>query len=102
MFILSKDKQSIINLNMVTSLYISSDGYAIKAAFDGTNGCQINRYNSREATIATMQAIGEAIGKTECYIMPSDEEAQAKIYADAAKIKERHKNGAKTKGHGGS
>ena len=52
MFIVSKDKKALINLEQVTSIYIGSDGCSVKADYRGGNGCQLGRYNSdKEARI---------------------------------------------------
>ena len=98
MFIVSRDKSGIINLNRITNLY-ANDSYTIKAAFEGGTGCQIARYTSPVAE-KVIEMIGLAIGKTEVYFLPSDESVQAKLNEERARY--HSIDGKKQKGHGGS
>lgn len=99
MIIVSKDKDSLINLNQVTNVFVGNDGYTVKAAFANGSGCQIGRYNAPVAA-KVIEMIGIAVGKTEIYFMPDDAAVSAKMNEE----ERRYHNiaGKKTKGHGGS
>ena len=99
MVIVSKDKDSIVNLEQVTNLFAGNDGYTIKASFANGSGCQIGRYNQPVAT-KVIEMIGKAIGRSEASFLPSDEEVTARMNEDKARY--HHIDGKKTKGHGGS
>ena len=100
MFIVSKDKNSIINTQQTTSIYIGADGCTLKADFGNGKGCQIGRYNSEKECKTAIEILSERIGKSEVCFMPQDNAISAKI--NIGDQKQHHINGKKTKGHGGS
>lgn len=97
MIIVSKEKDRIVNMSQVMSLFIASDGKTIKAAFQNGSVSQMGVYNSPEDVI---EMIGQAVGKTEIYFLPDDETVRAKQNINQARY--HHTDGKKTKGHGGS
>lgn len=99
MFIVSKDKKSIINLEQVTAMYIGSDGCSIKCDYKN-NGCQLGRYNSDKEAKKAIEIISESIGKVDVCVMPDDSAIKAKMNLEEQKY--HHITGKKTKGHGGS
>lgn len=98
MFIVSKDRDSIINMDHITNLH-ASDPYTIKAAIANGSGYKVGRYNGPVAE-KVIEMIGLAIGKTEVYFLPSDESVQAKLNEERARY--HSIDGKKQKGHGGS
>lgn len=63
MFIISKDKKSIVNSEKVTSIYVGADGCTIKADFHNSKGCQLARYNSEEYSKIAMDILANSFGK---------------------------------------
>lgn len=100
MYIVSKDKKAIINLDQVSNMYIGSDGCSIKADYRNGNGCQMGRYNSEREARKAMEIVANTIGKSEVCFMPDDDAVKAKMNSEEQKY--RHIAGKKTKGHGGS
>lgn len=100
MFIVSKDKNSIINGNEITSIYIGADGCTVKADFGNGKGCQIGRYNSEKASQLAIEILAESMSKSEVSYMPQDNAISAKL--NIGEQKQHHISGKKTKGHGGS
>ena len=96
---MSKDRDSIINMDQVTCLFAGSDGYTVRATYGNGNGCQMGRYNSPVAA-EVIKMIGLAIGKTDVYFMPDDDDVKIRIAENDARW--HHATGKKTKGHGGS
>lgn len=101
MYIVNKNKTQIVNLNQVTVIFIGADECSIKADFPTGKGCQIAKYESREAAIVAMEMLGKAIGRTDAFFFPSDEYLQTKILEQESR-QTHHITGKKTKGHGGS
>lgn len=100
MFIVSKDRKAVINLEQVATMYIGSDGCSIKADYRSGNGCQLGRYNSDKEARKAIEIVADSIGKTEVCFMPDDNSIKAKL--NLAEQKYHHITGKKTKGHGGS
>lgn len=100
MFILSKDKKSIINSEEVTSIYIGADGCTIKADFCNGKGCQLARYSSEKASQVAMDILANSFGKSDVCFMPEDSSINTKL--NLLEHKKHHITGKKTKGHGGS
>ena len=99
MIIVSKDRDSIVNMEQITNIFVGNDGYTVKAAFANGSGCQIGRYSSPVA-VKVIEMIGLAVGRGEVYFLPSDEEVAARMNEERARY--HHIDGKKTKGHGGS
>ncbi len=100
MFIVSKDRKAIINLEQVATMYIGSDGCSIKADYRGGNGCQLGRYNSDKEARKAVEVVADSIGQAEVCFMPDDNVIKAKLNLEEQKY--HHITGKKTKGHGGS
>lgn len=100
MFIVSKDKNSIVNAEMVTALFIGGDNCTIKADFQNSRGCQLGRYNSEMAAKKAIELITNEMARNGICFMPSDDEVNTKMNT----FEQKHHNigGKKTKGHGGS
>lgn len=99
MIIVSKDRDSIVNMEQVTNLFAGNDGYTVKAAFANGSGCQLGRYTSPVAS-KVIEMIVLAVGRGEVYFLPSDEDVSARMNEERARY--HHIDGKKTKGHGGS
>lgn len=100
MFIVSKDRNSIVNAQQITSIYIGADGCTLKADFGNGKGCQIGRYNSEKQSQVAIEILANSIGKGEICFMPQDNAVNAKI--NIGETKQHHISGKKTKGHGSS
>lgn len=100
MFIVSKNRKTIVSAEQMTAVYMGSDNCSIKVDFQNGKGCQLGRYDSENAAQTAMEMIAENIGKADVYFMPDDDSVKAKINMGVQK--QYHINGKKTKGHGGS
>ena len=100
MYIVSKDKKSIINTEQITSLYIGADGCTIKADFGNGKGCQIGRYHSEKECQVAIEIIAGSLEKSAVCYVPDSMAITAKL--SARETKQHHISGKKTKGHGGS
>lgn len=100
MYIVSKDKKSIINTEQVTSLYIGADGCTIKADFGNGKGCQIGRYHSEKECQVAIGIIATSLGKSAVCYMPDSAAITARL--STGESKQHHISGKKAKGHGGS
>ena len=79
MYIVSKDKKSIINTEQVTSMYVGADGCTIKADFGNGKGCQIGRYNSEKECRIAIEIIAGNFGKADVCFMPESNAINAKL-----------------------
>ena len=100
MYIVSKDKKSIINTEQITSIYVGADGCTIKADFGNGKGCQIGRYNYEKECQIAIEIIAGNFGRSDVCFMPENSAINAKL--NLAEQKQHHISGKKTKGHGGS
>lgn len=100
MFIVNKNKSSIVNMSQITVMYLGADNCTVKADYQNGNGCQLGRYNSEAAARMAMEIVANSMGKTEVCFMPEDSAVNAKI--NLVEQKQHHISGKKTKGHGGS
>lgn len=100
MYIVSKDRKSIINTEQITSMYVGADGCTIKADFGNGKGCQIGRYNSEKECQIVIEIITGNFGKSNVCFMPESNAINAKL--NTGESKPHHITGKKTKGHGGS
>jgi len=99
-FIVSKDKKAIINLEQVATMYIGSDSCSVKADYRSGNGCQLGRYNSDQEARKAVEIVADSIGTMEVCYMPDDDSVKARMNLEEQKY--HHITGKKTKGHGGS
>lgn len=100
MYIVSKDRNLIINAEQITTLFLGADNCTIKADYQNGKGCQLGRYNSESAARTAIEIVANNIGKAEVCFMPDDNSISAKI--NTGEQKQHHISGKKTKGHGGS
>ena len=100
MYIVSKDKNSIVNMSQITVVYLGADNCTIKADYQNGKGCQLGRYNSEAAAKMAMEIVANNMGKMEVCFMPEDSAINAKL--NLGEQKQHHISGKKTKGHGGS
>ncbi len=100
MYIVSRDKKSVINTEQITSIYVGADGCTVKADFVNGKGCQIGRYNSEKECQTAIEIIAGNFGMTEACFMPENSAINAKLNTGESKL--HHISGKKTKGHGGS
>lgn len=100
MYIVSKDRNSIVNMSQITVVYLGADNCTIKADYQNGKGCQLGRYNSQEAARIAIETIANSMGKSEVCFMPEDSSISAKLKLEEQKY--HHITGKKTKGHGGS
>ncbi len=100
MFIVSKDKNSIVNAEQITAIFVGADNCSVKADFQNGKSCQLGRYNSEAAAKTALEMVAYAVGKSEVRFMPDDDTVKAKINLEEQK--QQHISGKKTKGHGGS
>lgn len=78
MYIVSKDKKSIINTEQITSIYVGADGCTIKADFGNGRGCQIGRYMSEKECQAAIGIIAGNFGTADFCFMPEDDAIKEK------------------------
>lgn len=100
MYLVNKDRNSIVNMSQITVLYLGADNCTIKADYQNGKGCQLGRYNSEAAARAAIDIIATNMGKVEVCFMPEDCDVNARINIDGQR--QHHISGKKTKGHGGS
>ncbi len=100
MYIVSKDKKSIINTAQITSMYVGADSCTIKVDFGNGKGCQIGRYNSEKECQIVLDIIAGNFGKADVCFMPDESMINAKV--NLGEQTYHHITGKKTKGHGGS
>lgn len=79
MYIVSRDKRSIINTEQITSMYVGADGCTIKADFENGKGCQIGRYNSECECQTVIEIIAGNFGKADVFFMPEDSAVNARL-----------------------
>lgn len=100
MYIVSKDKNSIVNMSQITVVYLGADNCTIKADYQNGKGCQLGRYNSEKEAKTAIDIVANSMSKTEVCFMPEDSAISAKL--NLGEQKQHHISGKKTKGHGGS
>lgn len=100
MFIVSKNRKTIVNAEHITAVFTGSDNCSIKVDFQNGKGCQLGRYDSENAAQTAIEMLAENISKAGVYYMPANDAVKAKINFGVQK--QYHISGKKTKGHGGS
>lgn len=101
MYLVSKDRNRLINLDNVTCIFASADGKSIKAQFSNGTGCQVDEYDGSVADeVIDMMCRTMSAGKVPVFFMPDDERVRAATANNEQRW--RHATGKKTKGHGGS
>lgn len=101
MFLISKDKNSIVNMSQITAVYLGADNCTIKADYQNGKGCQLGRYNSAKEARVAIDIVVSCMEKAEVCFMPDDNAISAKINLEEQKF-HHNINGKKTKGHGSS
>jgi hypothetical protein len=104
MYIVSKNREEMYNLDRATNIYISSDGCSVKICVDGTRGGQLGKYNSSEETQEAMAILVEEMKNARnnnIIHMATEDVIRTKIRT--RNKQENHRvNGKKKKGYGGS
>ena len=100
MYIISKDGNSIVNMDHVTSIYIGADSCTVKADFANGKGYQLGRYDSMQECLIAVEIVAEKLEKMKNSCLPSNSVVSAKLRL--AEQKQYHISGKKTKSHGGS
>ena len=102
MLLMSKNKDSIVNLEYVENVYIGANGTSIKMISNSGNGSQLGAYTTSEETKMALNILSNRIKSNESLIeMPTEKDIQAYVVSLGIE-KPRHITGKKTKGHGGS
>ena len=101
MYVLSKNRMQIINLEHVTAMYLGADVTSIKVDFVTGRGSQIGKYVSDTYAKKALELLILAIGRRgEAFSMPTDEEIRELLGNQESK--NHNIGGKKQKGHGGS
>lgn len=102
MFIVSKDRTTIVNVDQITAMYISTDGYSIRVEVQNGKPWNIGRYDSQEETREAIQMITNKLrlSKDTIALMPDADQIKAVLALKDQRC--HHITGKKTKGHGGS
>ena len=102
MLLMSKNKDSIVNLEYVENVYIGANGTSIKMISNSGNGSQLGAYTTSAETKMALNILSNRIKSNESLIeMPTEKDIQAYVVSLGIE-KPRHITGKKTKGHGGS
>lgn len=101
MYIVSKDRMTVINAEQISAIYVSS-GTNIRTETAGGRTWNIGRYDSGENAQAALDMLVERIRsvKEETVFVPRDRDIQAMRALEEQKY--HHMAGKKMKGHGGS
>ena len=104
MIVINKNKSKVINLSAINEIFKGADGYSIKVNFSNGAGTQIERYASAEAVDVALEMLCDAIGKTDKFIMPTEEQIHARVIStrSAGNAYDNQIKGVKQKSHGGS
>ena len=100
MYVISKDGNSIVNMDHVTSIYIGADGCTVKADFANGKGYQLGRYDSMQECLIAVEIVAEKLETRKNSCLPSDSVVSAKLRL--VRQEQHHISGKKTKSHGGS
>lgn len=102
MWILSKDKQCIVNADTIDSFYTVQTG--VRARFARANkDLTIGEYDSKQYATQALCMIHKSLSlRADVFKMPDDETARADFVATHAETKDRSANGKKTVRRGGS
>lgn len=100
MFIVSKDRTTIVNTRNMTGIFASFEGNAVRAVMANGTKYNLGSYASHELAKAAVTEIARAM-YTEASLtsLLSDNEAEAKLGKEDRLY---HITGKKTKGHGES
>lgn len=96
MLILSKNENSIVNMDYIAVIYIGNDHKSIKADYENRNGCELAKYDDiRQCKYALGSLLSAAEEEREIFIFPKE--------IDLA-VASQHRSHVKTKSnrHGGS
>lgn len=101
MYVVSKNGDSIVNLDNIKIILLCENDTAIKVYFSDGRGCQIAVYDSKESTLMAIKMLSNNIATQKIYKMPSDDEVKMKIISENKTSNQRIK-GKKVKDHGKS
>lgn len=104
MFILSMDKEIILNINQTTELFLSSKDrhYTVMARAASGSNLVMGRYETPELSKTALWMAFRAIQLGKDFAIPDAEAVKAEIIKGASDPQRHHATGKKTKGHGGS
>lgn len=99
----SKDQMNFINADQITNMYISYDGYYIRAIVGFTDKAyKMAWYNSAEECHTALDIVYEALKRGDSVTFPSDESVRARIRLKSDSPNKFASNGKKTVRRGGS
>lgn len=102
MILMSKNKDSIINLEYVENIYIGANGSSIKIVLNSGNGSQLGAYTTSEEAQIALKILSDRIRSNQSFIeMPTEKDIQAYIVSLGVE-KQTCGTGKKTKRRGGS
>ncbi len=103
MFLISKNGDTIINMDNVTKMYAGTNTPSINAEFcAGASSC-IGRYDTRADALAAMQIISKELASRQSIAaVPSNKAVEAEILKRDDKTLLHSTTGKKIHGHGGS
>lgn len=101
MFIVSREKGIILNLDNATEVYTGNSDRAIVAKQTDNRIIPLVEYETEGEARTAIEMIAEEMGRKDIVYIPSREQVKARAVNDR---KGQHHNtgGKKTKGHGGS
>lgn len=104
MLILSKNGNSVINLDHIKSIHTSGDGHKLICEFSDNDSCCAAEYETEgKAKAALRMLVKSEKAGSHVFMMPDELSIQAEISATRCGNENRHSiDGKKTKGHGGS
>ena len=102
MQLVSKDRQTIINLNRADCVYIAADGRGVKASLSGA-GYRMGPYQTPGGALIAVETIARELGKgSGVAYMPDDEAVTKELAARAGAEKQTGWHGGKPVRRGGS
>ena len=102
MLLMSKNKDSIVNLEYVENIYIGANGTSIKMISNSGSGSQLGAYTTSEETKMALNILSNRIKSNESLIeMPTEKDIQAEVVSLGVE-KQTCSTGKKTKRRGGS
>lgn len=102
MIIISKSKDTIINMDHVTKIYVGGNTEAIRAEISNGGSSEIAKYTKRDVALYALEMLSLAAAGGESYFyMPSDQEIMNRMQLERSGQGHVH---VKTKAtlHGGS
>ena len=89
MQLVSKDRQTIINLNRADCVYIAADGRGVKASVSGA-GYRMGTYQTPGGALIAVETIARELGKGSGVAYMPDDEAVTKELAARAGVEKQN------------